>query len=377
MTTTRTSRHISRRQFVKTTAALGTGVLALGTGFPAARGNGKVLHWLTYPGHGAPEVVGPFEEKHGVKILAKEYAGGENMLALIHGSPPGTFDLVTSDAPYVERLKEGHFIQPLDPSQYPLEHFWPEFRKWSQHWFGGTLYAVMTSWGFNGLAYNAKQLTEDDVRTYGVMWDKRLKGKLGMRDWYLPVMGCFSCHLGHKDPYDITDDQFKKLKESMFSVKPQVKGFWDFGAEFDSLANGVAWVVPGTGDWMTGMLARDGHPIRSTTTDERAPMWTESASIVAGTKEKALCQEFIRYLTSPEGQVRLMTKSSYMASGPSEDGWKLLNEKMPTVAKTINMDLGGRNLMTMLREGKIVPRRLPKQQPSEQWQQAYTEFENL
>lgn len=366
----------TRRKFLKGGAAVAGG-LALAPYIRPARSQVKELNWLTYAGHSAQEIVGPFEEEYGVKIRAKEYSGGERMLSLIHGSPRGTYDVVTSDAPYVNKLKQAGVIQPLDPSQYPLDDFWSEFQEWPQHWLDGKLYAVMSSWGFNGLAYNADVLSEEDVKSYEIMWREDLKGKVGMRAWYLPVMGCFSLNLGHEKPYRITDEQFANLKESMFSVKPQVQGFWGFSATFDSLANGVAYVIPGTGDWMTGLLLRDGHPIRSTTTEDGAVMWTESESIVDGTEKKDLAQAFIRYLTSPEGQTRLMTKSSYMASGPNKVAWEELNRAKPEVAEWINMDLDSRNLMDMLREGLITPRELPAEQSIEEWQRAYTEFKDL
>lgn len=366
----------TRRQFLKGGAAVAGGIIAAPYIRPA-RSQTRELNWLTYAGHTDQEVVGPFEEQYGVKIRGKEYTGGERMLSLIHGSPRGTFDVVTSDAPYVSKLKQAGLIQPLDRSQYPFEDFWSELQEWPQHVLDGKLYAVMSSWGFNGLAYNTDVLSEEDVKSYEIMWREDLKGKVGMRAWYLPVMGCFSLNLGHKSPYRITDRQFKALQESMFSVKPQVKGFWGFSATFDSLANGVAHVVPGTGEWMTGLLARDGHPISSTPTQDGAVMWTESESIVQGTERKDLAQKFIRYLTSPEGQLRLMTKSSYMASGPNKLAWERLNTENPSAAKWVNMDLNSRNLMDMLREGLIVPRELPSEQSLEEWQRAYTKFKNL
>lgn len=373
----RGTRGQTRRRVVKGGAALaGLGVLGA-AGVRRALAQQKELNWLTYPGHGAPEVVGPFEEKHGVKIRTKEYSGGEKLLALIHGSPRGTFDIVTTDAPYLEELRRAGFVEPMDPSEYPLDDFWPEFQEWPQHWFEGQFYSVMTSWGYNGLAYNAEKLSEDDVSSYGVMWRDDLKGRVGMREWYLPVMGCVSLHMGNKEPYDLTAEQFEALKEKLFSLKPQVAGFWGFAGTFDSLANGSAYVIPGCGDWITGLLQRDGQPIKSTTTDEGSVMWTESVSTVAGTEKEDLGREFIRYLTSPEGQIRLMTKSSYMASGPSVPAWKQLNEKRAEVAQMLHMDLDGRNLMDMLRDGLIVPRRLPAQQTIEDWQEVYTQFQNL
>lgn len=367
---------MSRRDFFKVGGVM-AGSLALGGYGSSARSDEQTLNWLTYAGHGAEHVVEPFEEAHGVRVDAREYTGGERMLSLIHGSPRGAYDVVTSDAPYVAMLREADLIEPLDAGDFPFDEFWQPFREWSQHWFDGQLYAVLSSWGFNGLAYNADELSADDVSSYGIMWDERLKGKVGMREWYLPVMGCFSLHMGHERPYDISDEQFAAMRERMFSGRPQVQGFWGFGGTFDSLAGGVIHVIPGTGDWMTGLLQRDGHPIRSTTTDEGAVMWTESESIVRGTEKPELAREFIRYLTSPEGQRRLMTKDAYMASGPNRVAWEALNQDDPQTADWLNMDLDGDNLLHMLEDGRIIPRDLPKQQSMEDWSDAYSEFKNL
>lgn len=343
-----------------------------------AQADDNVLTWLTYPGHGAPEVVAPFEEAHGVRIVSREYSGGERLLALVHGSPPGTFDVVLSDEAYVNELKQADFIEPMNPADYPIQDFWPEFQKFPLHWIDDQLYTVMTSWGINGLAYNADHITAEQANSYAIMWDESIKGRVGMRDWYLPCMGCISAYLGNAPkPYDLSPEKFEELKKSVFSLKPQVAGFWDFAAVFDSFANGGAMVVPGTGEWMVGLLQRDGHNIRAAVPKEGAIVWTESASIVKGTRKQELAKEFIRYLVSPEGQRRLMLKSSYMASGPSKPAWELLNKENPNEAKIINMDLNDHNLLDDYRAGRILLRELPTQQSSEDWQDVWTEFQSL
>jgi spermidine/putrescine transport system substrate-binding protein len=367
----------TRRHFLQGSAALGSIVLASPMIIRPTQAQEKVLNWLTYSGHSADEVIGPFVEATGIKIQAKEYADGEKMLALIHGSPPGTFDVVTSDAPYVELLVKSNLLQPMDPGAYDLDGFFPEFRQWEQHWFDGKLMALMTSWGYNGLAYNTEKLSADEVSSYDVMASDKLKGKLGMRDWYLPVMGCVSAWMNHKDPYNITDAQFAAMKEKMFTLKPNVAGFWNFGGVFDSLANGGAWVIPGCGDWITGLLQRANHPINSAVPKEGAIMWTESVSIVRDTPRLDAARELVRYLTGVEGQRRLMLKSSYMANGPSEAAWKDVAAKNPEEAKMLHMTDAEDNIMATLRSGRIIPRRLPKNQSMESWQEAYTEFQNL
>ena len=367
----------TRRSFLKNGAAFGSVMLAAPMIMRKAAADEKVLNWLTYSGHSADEVVGPFVEATGIKIRAKEYADGEKMLALIHGSPPGTFDLVTSDAPYVELLVKSGLLQEMKTGDYALETFFPEFRSWEQHWFDGKLFALLTSWGYNGLAYNTEKLSADEVSSYDVMWSKKVKGKLGMRDWYLPVMGCISASMGHKDPYNISDSQFEAMKKHMFTLKPNVAGFWNFSGVFDSFANGGAYVIPGCGDWICGLLQRANHPIASAVPKEGAIMWTESVSVIRDTPRLEQANKLIRYLTGVEGQTRLMTKSSYMANGPSQAAWKHLNETNPREAQMLHMTEASDNIMNVLRDDRIIPRRLPSQQSMETWQEAYTQFQTL
>ncbi len=367
----------SRRKFLRQGVAAGAVALSAPMLIRPAKADKQVLNWLTYSGHSAEEVIGPFTEATGIKIQAKEYADGEKMLALIHGSPAGTFDLVTSDAPYVELLVKSNLLQAMKPEDYDLDSFFPEFRSWEQHWFDGKLMALMTSWGYNGLAYNTEKLSAADVSSYDVMWRDDLKGKLGMRDWYLPIMGCISAGMGHKDPYNITNEQFDALKKRMFSLKPNVAGFWNFAGVFDSLANGGAYVIPGCGDWIAGLLQRANHKIASAVPKEGAIMWTESVSIVRGTPRLEQANKLVRYLTGVEGQTRLMTKSSYMANGPSRTAWDHLAKINPREAEMLHMTEKEDNIMNVLRDGRIIPRRLPSNQSMETWQEAYTQFQNL
>ena len=74
------------------------------------------LNMIAWYGHGEPDMVEAFEAKHNVKIKAKYYAGGDNMLALISQSPPGTYDIILSDAEFVQLLNEAGYIEKMDPN---------------------------------------------------------------------------------------------------------------------------------------------------------------------------------------------------------------------------------------------------------------------
>lgn len=368
---------LTRRRFLEGSAAV-AGAAAAGPLWPAcARAQENVLTMLSWPGYTAPEVVGPFEQEHGVKIVGKEYTGGDNMLALLSTSPPGTFDLVLSDAEYVRMLREADVVEKLDPTDYPLEDFWPEFQKFGGFWDGDDMYAIMTSFGYLGMTYNANQLSRDEMKSYGVMWEEKVKGKVGMYDWYLPPMLCLSLYDGNRPPYDITDEQFAKLRETLFSLRPQVGGIGAFAGAFSMLSQGEAWIMPGTGAWLTLLLKKDGVPVDDIVPDEGGIQWSEGLAIAKGTPKLELAKKFVQYMASPEGQVRVAIKPAYSGSIPSKAGWSLLNDRHPDWAQLLLHEFDKPNVMDEYKEGKIFVRDLPKQQSLEDWNQAFTEFKNL
>ena len=195
---------LSRRTFLKTTSIL-AGTAAL-SGFLPLRSFAaaeKELVILAWAGHAEPDIVADFERKYGVKVRAKYYTGGDNMLGLISQSPPGTFDLILSDAEYVQQLNAAEYIEQLDPADYPFDDFYPEFQHFPGHWQGDKLYSVLIRFGFLGIAYNTQLVPEAKVRSYDVFWDESLKGKVGHFDWHLPNLGQISLLNGNARPYDI------------------------------------------------------------------------------------------------------------------------------------------------------------------------------
>jgi len=88
------------------------------------------LNMLAWYGHGEPDVVAEFKAANNIKFRPKYYAGGDNMLALIAQLPPGTFDVILSDAEFVQQLNEAGYIDELNPADYPFDDFL--FDEWKQ-----------------------------------------------------------------------------------------------------------------------------------------------------------------------------------------------------------------------------------------------------
>ena len=369
---------LSRRGFMKGASAL-AGSAALSSTFAGRKAGAQeqTLTYLSWPGHADPFIVEPFEKEHGVKIESKEYVGGEQMLALVNQSPPGTYDVILSDREYIVQLRDAGFIEKMDPAAYPFDDFWSEFQNLEGHWLDGDLYSVMLDFGYLGLVHNTDHLSEVDCSSYGVMWEERVTGKVGHFDWYLPTMGCLSLYNGNRDPFNIDEAAFAKLRETTFSLKPQLAGFYSMADVFSSMTNGQAWVMPGIGEWISILLHKGGLPVTTTIPDEGGIQWTESVSIGTGSEKQDLARKFIQYLTSPEGQWRVATKPSYNGSIPNKKGWDALIANDPESAELMRHRFDKRNVMDEYKDGKIQLRQTPIQQSIDDWTEVWNEYKNV
>jgi spermidine/putrescine transport system substrate-binding protein len=370
------TRDISRRGFLKAGAA-GAAFVATSRWSPAFAQDSNVLNYLSWPGNADPYLIAEFEKANNVTVKIKEYVGGDQMLAVINQSPPGSFDVVLADAEYMHLLHEADFVEELDPADYPLKDFWPEFQKFPLHWFDDKLYGVMTDFGYLGLSYNTDAFTPQEVASYAALWNEKAKGKVGFFDWYLPSMGSISLSNGNRPPFDIDGTKFDSVKEKLFSLKPQASGFYTIADIFSSLTNGRAQLIPGIGEWITLGLRMNGVPVDTIIPEEGGLQWTESLSIVKGTPKRDMARKFIQYTTSPEGQVKMATKVDNKKSIPSIAGWKLLNETMPKEAEILRLQLDKPNVMDEYAAKKIQFRQLPSQQSIEDWNDVWSEFKSL
>ena len=332
------------------------------------------LTMLAWYGHAEPDIVAEFEAENNVKFKPKYYTGGDNMLGLISQSPPGTYDLILSDAEYVQQLNAAGYIEKLDPSDYPFDEFFPEFQHFPGHWDGDDLYSVITRFGFLGVAYNTTVLSEEEASSYDVYWNDKITGKLGHFDWHLPNLGQMSLLNRNPSPYDIDEAAWDAVKEKTMSLRKQVGGFFDYGGTFASLENGQMLAFAGIGDWITGVLERNGANVRSIIPKEGGLQFTESFSIGKGSQKADLAKKWIQYITSPKGQAKSAQMLAYPCMIPNENGWAVLEEENPEEARRQNMILGEPNAMDMIRDGRIQYRQLPVQQDLEVWNDFWSEY---
>ncbi len=368
----------SRRDVIK----YGAGATAAGALFAPniARAQAPVeINLLAWYGHGEPDVVGAFEAKNNVKFKNKYYAGGDNMLALIAQSPPGTYDIILSDAEFVQQLNTAGYIQPLEAADYPFDDFFPEFKQFPGHWKDGKLFSTMVRYGHLGVSYNTTKVSAEEATSYKAFWKPELKGKVGHFDWHLPSLGMMSLLEGNAkpSPFDISKEAWTKVKATTKTLKPQVGGFFDYGGTFSGLKTGQMWAMCGIGDWITGVLKKDGAPVDSVVPKEGGIQWTESYCIGKGSAKADIAKKFIQYMLSPEGQVKSAKMAAYPAMLPTKKGWAALATADPAEAMRQGMMDGlPNNPLTLLKDGRIHYRGIPVKQSLEEWNEFWQEYKS-
>lgn len=330
----------------------------------------RQLNLLCWTGYDERGMLEPFEKKFNVKVNYKTFVGGDQMFALFTQSR-GTYDVVVVDPEYVEKLYAAGRLTELSPADYNFQDYFEPFKKFSLTWIDGKLYAVLVRFGSNGLVYNTKYLTANDVKSYKTLWSRKLKGKVGVWDWYLPSMGVLSRAMGNPQAYQITDEEFASLKKRMMDLRPQVAAIHPTPPEMlAALANEQTWAVPGVGEWVAAPLQQQGKPIDWTVPDEGGVMWVETLVIANDAPHPDVAKMYIQWMQTPEAQALLSQREAYNSNVPNKKAYELLTTRQKDGLKVHN-EAEGVALIN-----KLSVRRLPVNQSERAWQDAWQEFKS-
>ena len=365
----------SRRQLLKA-----GGAALLTTPFVSrAWASTTEINMLAWYGHGEPDMVAEYEAANNVKFVPKYYAGGDNMLALIAQSPPGTYDLILSDGEFVQQLNLAGYIDEMNPADYPLDDMLhDDFKQFPGHWADGKMYSMMLRGGHLGVSYNKNAVTAEEAESYACFWKPELEGKVGHFDWHLPTLGMMSLYNGNgAGLWDLDDAKWAAVQETTMGLRKQVGGFFDYGGTFNGLKNGDMQAMVGIGDWITGVLEKDGAPVGSVIPKEGGIQFTESYSIGKGSEKADQVKHFIQYMMSPAGQVKSAQMAAYPGFCVTKAGRAALIEAdMAEAKRSHQIDGDPQDPITLINEGRIHYRDIPQQQGLEDWNDFWSEYKN-
>ena len=374
------SSQISRRSLLGGVAA-GAATASFGnfTIFSRQAHAAEPLRVLCWPGYEERDVIAEFEDLHKTKVEFKIYIGGEQMLQFFAQTAPGTFDAIISDAEYVQKLKANKAIEAYKTDGFAeLANYHPKFRDFAptKGETAGTVYGIPTRFSFYGISYNTDEMSAEQAADWNSLLDPKYEGKIGMFDWYLPNLGNASLAVnpGNQTPYAITDDQLKKVKEFLTKLRPQIGMFGSSNQPIaQAMLAGDIFASP-TGDLDIDLKLAGYDNFFSTIPTQGGIRWQEVACVCSASKNKDLAMEWVKYMTSPKVQSKLVYTKAFKARGPNmkivdhwNDDQKKLLSYVPDPANP------GKMLVETLID-RSMPRGLPANQPEQAWIDVFNEF---
>jgi spermidine/putrescine transport system substrate-binding protein len=298
----------------------------------ATPGLAQELNALVWCDHTDPALIAPFEQKFGVKVNLKEYEGTAAGLAILDQSRPGDWDVLVIDAVDVARAVEAGHLAELPADKLPTADFFPELVMAENNTVDGKTYAVTEKFGYNTISYDKTKVDPADMADMASLTSGKYDGRIGIYDYYLPVLGLVALGQG-VDTADITADTLPALKDPLMALRKASKQVAEVVAAQTALATGEVDIVVGGGEWLTAVLAAENPNLDWTIPKQGALRWAQSIGVVAGTSQPDLALEFVNYIVSPEGQAQLATSSCYWGMPANAKAGDALSDEAKAVLR--------------------------------------------
>lgn len=256
--------------------------------------------------------VTDFEKKTGCKVNVKTAGTSDEMVALMN---EGGFDLVTASGDASLRLISGKRVQPINTDLIPSFKTVDE-RLQNAPWFtvDGVHYGTPYQWGPNVLAYNTNVFKEAP-KSWSVVFEeqnlpdgKSNKGRVQAFDGPIYIADAalylmkHKPELGIKDPYELTEDQYKAALELLRAQRKLVGRYWhDAFIQIDDFKNeGVA--ASSSWPFQVNLLIADKQPIASTFPEEGATGWADTTMMHSEAANPNCAYMWLEHSLSPKVQ---------------------------------------------------------------------------
>ncbi len=283
------------------------------------------LNALVWCDHTDPALLEPFEKAHDVRVNVKEYEGTAAGLAILNQSRPGDWDVMVIDTVDVRRAVDEGLLAALPEDALPTDSFFPEIVMADNNTQDGVTYAVTEKFGYNTVAFNSDKVDVADMEDMSSLWSGKYDGRIAVYDYYLPVLGLIGLEQGVATA-DLDSEKVEQLRERTYALKAAALQVSDVVASQTALATGEVDILIGGGEWVTAVLSAENPELDWSVPSQGALRWSQSIAVLEESENKDLAVEFVKYITSPEGQARLATSSCYWGMPANKAAGEVLDD---------------------------------------------------
>lgn len=269
-----------------------------------------------------------------VRIVYQLFDINEIMLTKIERGKED-FDLVCPSEYILERMLKKDLLLPIDQNfgKTPnyIRNVSPYIRaqldKLSQPGRKATDYVVAYMWGTAGILYNTRHVPQEDVRSWGVLWNPEYAGKILMKDSYRDAYGTAVIY-SHADALangsvtveelmnDNSAQTMELAEEYLKRMKPNIAGWeTDFGKEI--MTKGKAWLnLTWSGDavWAKEEAERVGVELDYEVPLEGSNIWYDGWAIPRYAKNVKAASYFMNYLCRSDIALQNMDVTGYVSA---------------------------------------------------------------
>jgi putative spermidine/putrescine transport system substrate-binding protein len=265
------------------------------------------LNLVVWEGYTQPQWVKPFTKSTGCKVRSKYGGSSDEMVTLMR---TGQYDAVSASGDASLRLILGKDVRPINPNLVPdYKNFIPQLKSPPHNTVKGVHYGISLQWGPNTLLYNTKKV-KPAPKSWSVLYDSKYKGKVTVPDNPIQIadaalyLSKTKPSLGIKDPYELTDSQFKATVDLLKKQRPLVKKYWaSAGDEIDLFKNGSA-TVGASWPYQTITLQTAKAPVKDLIPREGATGWADSYMVSTKAKHPNCAMLWIKWISTPKVQAQ-------------------------------------------------------------------------
>ena len=187
-------------------------------------------------------------------------------------------------------------------------------------------YAVGYMWGTTGILYNPEFVTDEEVDSWGIIWDDRFESKILMKDAYRDIFGPMLMYARYQDILDgkvtreqlmndSSDEAIAIVENLLKDAKKNIAGWEvDFGKEMMTKKKAymnVSW--SGDAVWAIDEAAAIGMTLKYHVPREGSNVWFDGWVIPKYAVNTKAASYFINFMCMPENALRNMDEIGYVS----------------------------------------------------------------
>ena len=286
----------------------------------------QVLRVLAWPGYADPDLVARFEQQYDVKVDVAFINSDDELWAKLNEHSGDDFDVFAVNTAELKRYIDTGISVPIDLNQIPnTRQQLPRFRQLAAIpgiTRDNKVYAIPYTYSAMGLIYDRDRVSAPP-NSMAAMWDPQYQGKVLAYDGSNHNFTITALTLGIKDPFHLSDEQFRQVVADLIKLRRNVLTFYSAPEEAVALyqKNPIALVFGNYGTQQVKQLQDAGANIGYVIPREGALAWLDCWSMTRYAGNRKLAADWIDFmlekdvsgaLTQRQGLANTVTPSSTM-----------------------------------------------------------------